>query len=357
MSIIQDIRDKYARVAVIAIAVALIGFILTDYLVGKGRGAFKSGNSNAVGSVNGKKIDLEKLRKRIDQAEENFKQQGYPSGPGLTQQAVEQTWGQEISRTLFESEFDKLGMRIGKKEKGDILYGPNTPDIIKKAGTDDKGNFDPVRAKQQVDQMMKNKQVSQQQKDDFNAYINELQEQRMSEKYLSLFSNSNNYPRWFVEKQTADNSLLGKISMVKVNYTDSLFTADSSIKVSDKEIADYISKHKDNYKQEQTRGVNFVTFSAAPTAGDSAEIKNQVTLLKPEFDTTHEAVSFLARNGITDFFDGYVGASQMQIAVKDSVQRLPINGVYGPYLDGGNYVMAKMLETKTLPDSVKCRHI
>ena len=38
MSIIQDIRDKYARISVIAIALALIGFILTDYVKGKDRG-------------------------------------------------------------------------------------------------------------------------------------------------------------------------------------------------------------------------------------------------------------------------------------------------------------------------------
>ena len=37
MSLIQDIRDKYAKISVIAIALALIGFILTDYFSGKNR--------------------------------------------------------------------------------------------------------------------------------------------------------------------------------------------------------------------------------------------------------------------------------------------------------------------------------
>jgi len=36
---------------------------------------------------------------------------------------------------------------------------------------------------------------------------------------------------------------------------------------------------------------------------------------------------------------------------------LPDGGVYGPYLDGGNYVLAKKVSTKILPDSIKCRHI
>ena len=36
MSVIQKIRDKYARVAVIAIALALLGFILMDAFAGRG---------------------------------------------------------------------------------------------------------------------------------------------------------------------------------------------------------------------------------------------------------------------------------------------------------------------------------
>ena len=32
-------------------------------------------------------------------------------------------------------------------------------------------------------------------------------------------------------------------------------------------------------------------------------------------------------------------------------------GVFGPYLDGKNYVLAKKISTKILPDSIKCRHI
>ena len=41
----------------------------------------------------------------------------------------------------------------------------------------------------------------------------------------------------------------------------------------------------------------------------------------------------------------------------DSIAGLAKNAVFGPYLDGGNHVLAKMLDIKILPDSVKCRHI
>ena len=98
------------------------------------------------------------------------------------------------------------------------------------------------------------------QKAQFNNYLNQLEFIRQVEKYNALFSNSINFPRWFVEKQNADNSQLGKISMVREFYTS---IADSTVKISDKEIEDYISKHKDDYKQEESRSIAYVTFSAA----------------------------------------------------------------------------------------------
>lgn len=361
MSIIQNIRDKYARVAVIAIAVALIGFILTDYLTGRGRNLFTGGRSNMVGSVNGKKIMFDDFNKKVDaakaQTEDMYKQRGYPyNSSSVEMQAVDQTWGQEVNRVLFQSEFDKLGLRIGKKERYDVLYGPDAPDVIKKAGTDASGNYDPIKAKQQVDAMYKSNQVPKQQKEDFNRYISELEEQRMGQKYIALFTNSTNFPRWFIEKQIADNSLIAKISMVKMLYTDSTIV-DSSIAISDKEIADYISKHKDNFKQTETRSINYVTFSAAPTSGDSSAIKQKMLALKPEFDTTNDVATFLMRNGGNEPADEYYPASKLPPFAKDSIVKAPKNAVTGPFIGGNSYVFAKLLDTKTMPDSVKARHI
>ena len=117
MSIIQDIREKYAKVAVIAIAVALIGFILTDYFAGRGGGTVGSGR-NTVGVINGTKINSEDFSRKVQVTEEAMKQQGYPQDESLSQQAMDQTWNQEVNRILFAEEFKKLGMRIEKKRTG-----------------------------------------------------------------------------------------------------------------------------------------------------------------------------------------------------------------------------------------------
>jgi peptidyl-prolyl cis-trans isomerase D len=69
MSVIQDIRDKYAKVTVVLIALALVGFILTDYFSSQSRG-FGS-LPNKIGSVNGKDILFDEFNDKVLMEEES----------------------------------------------------------------------------------------------------------------------------------------------------------------------------------------------------------------------------------------------------------------------------------------------
>ena len=101
-----------------------------------------------------------------------------------------------------------------------------------------------------------------------------------------------------------------------------------------------------------------MSFSATPTSADSLKVVNQLLGLKQQFIETSDAKGFVTRNNSQlPFFDGFALKSKIQIAEKESIFSLPNGGVFGPYLDGGSFVLAKKLETKTIPDSVKCRHI
>ena len=57
------------------------------------------------------------------------------------------------------------------------------------------------------------------------------------------------------------------------------------------------------------------------------------------------------------YFDGYSLKSKMAMIQKDTIAALPTGSVYGPYLDGGSYVLAKMLGNRQMPDSVRARTI
>jgi peptidyl-prolyl cis-trans isomerase D len=353
MSVIQKIQEKYAKLMAVIIAVALLIFVVM--LAFENGGSLFRGQENIVGTINGKKIDAPSFSKIIDQTEAGMEKQGYPPGAALRQQAIETAWNQELNRVVMTSELEKLGMQIGKKEIGDILYGANPPQDLKQQFTDEKtGLYNALMAKTQIDQMMKSKQTPVQQKEQFNQYISQLEFMRLNEKYNALLTNSTNYPKWLIEKQNADNSQLAKVSLVREFYTS---IPDSVVKISDKEIEDFIGKHKDEYEQDENRSIAYVAFSALPTAADTAATRERLLALKPELDSTKDLQQFLESQGVQNYYDGYINGSKIQIAAKDSIFKIPVGSVYGPYLDGGSYSLAKLVGVKSQPDTVNARHI
>ncbi|MBD0333171.1 MAG: SurA N-terminal domain-containing protein, partial [Chitinophagaceae bacterium] len=353
MSVIQKIRDKYARWAVVAIAVSLMGFILMDAFAGRTR--LFGGNSTTIGRINNKKLDYIDFEKKVKAQEEQAQQQNYQLGETGRQQIIETVWNQEVSSTLLEDEFQTLGLHVGKKEWSDILYGANPPQDLKQRFSDpNTGEYNAVAAQQFITSIQKRGKPED--KAQLQEYLSNLEFTRMTEKYATLLSGTIYFPKWFIEKQNIDNSLLGKASYVSVLYTT---IPDNTIKVTDQEIKDYINQHKKEFEQkEETRGISYVTFSAAPTAADSAVIRTQLERLKPQFESTTDVTIFISQQGSNiPYFDAYVAKSKIQVPAKDSIFKQAPGQVYGPYLDAGSYVLAKMIGTKVLPDSVKCRHI
>jgi peptidyl-prolyl cis-trans isomerase D len=352
MSVIQKIRDKYARVAVIAIALALLGFILMDALVGRSS-LFRGGPSNNIGVVNGKSIGITDFNNKLT-AQENFMaQQGYGQpGEALRQQALNAVWDQEVSRILLEEEKKKLGLQISNKELDDIVFGVNASEDFKKQFVDPAtGQYSPSLAKRQINEMKR--KGTQEQKLNFENYLDQLEFQRLNDKFNSLLTNSANFPRWKIEKENTDAGLLGKISLVREVYSS---IPDSLVKISDKEISDYVSKHKDDYKQEESRAISYVSFNASPSAADSADAMNKALALKEQLAAATDIKQFLASEGAR-YYGGYISGKTIQIPVKDSIFRLPVGSIYGPYLDGGNYMVAKLIGVRPVADTVTVRHI
>ncbi|MEI9943799.1 MAG: SurA N-terminal domain-containing protein [Chitinophagaceae bacterium] len=250
MSVIQKIQEKYAKLMAIIIALALIIFVVM-LAFENGGSLFRGSNSNDIGKVNGKSISYNEFEQSVAQQEKNIQSQGYGAqGEALRQQAIEQAWNQQVSLLLLTSEFDKLGLKVGKKELGDVLYGKGAPEDFKRSFTDTAtGFFNAQAAKQRIDQMLKGNVEERAQ---VNSYINSLEASRLNEKYNSLLTNSSNTPKWMIEKQNADNGQLARISFVREVYST---VADSTVKISDKEIEDYISTHKKDFPQEESRSM------------------------------------------------------------------------------------------------------
>lgn len=361
MPIIQKIRDKYAAAAITVIAIAMVGFILIDALSSRTGGSNLFGkNSTTVGKINGDKIELAEFDARLKQAEQGEEAQGQK----LTEEGREQLnntlWNTMVGQKLITEQISKLGLVITPKELEEFLYN-NPPQALRQRYTDPKtGQYNAAQVADMIRQL-KRKPANDPQRLEIEDYIdNVIVKQALNNKYVIMLMGSAYYPKWLAEKENQDNSAQASASYVSVPYS---VVDDSKISVSDDEIATYIQAHKAAYTTKTgSRSIKYVAFSADPTSKDSSVVLSQIVALKQPFIDAKDDAGFLNQNGTSlAFYDGFIGKSAMRVPNKDSIMSLPIGGTFGPYIDGngsnGAYVIAKMLEKKDLPDSVKCRRI
>ena len=355
MSVIQDIREKYAKWAVVAIALALLGFILTDYFQAQSR---MGGGPTTIGVINGKKIDYRDFQTRLEAAENqarlNAEQMGQEYTDAERHNTNEALWNRDVEKVILNAEFAKAGIDVGGKELTDYLY-QNPPADLRQRFTDAQGNFDAGQLQNMINQLRRSSNPVE--RDQLNMYLADLEYGRKYEKYTSILNNAVYYPKWYVEKQNSESALMAKVSYTSYPYAN---IADSTITVTDKEIEDYVSKNKETYKQEESRSIAYVVFDASPTSADSAAIKKQLEDLKPAFASDTLPARFLSgRGSATSYTDQYQNKTELQsqTMAADSIINISEGAVYGPYLDQHAYVLAKKVEEKRLADSVYCRHI
>jgi peptidyl-prolyl cis-trans isomerase D len=354
MSIIQHIRDKYAAVVIGVIALSLVGFILMDAKPGNNNGgAF--GDDESIGTVNGTKISYKKYKETSEQVAEYYAQQGQrPVDEDMRQQAGTQAWSQLTSMAIIHEEVERLGLQLTDKQLNDEMYVNDPPPFLKQQFTSKEGVFDASAARQALASVRKgkNEEVKAQIDNALNDYIDNL----VSKKYFTLLQQSVHVPKWMVQKQLADNNAISSFQYVTVPYTT---IADSTIKISDDQINDYVKKHESVYKQEEpTRGISYVTFDVKPTAADSNNIMKSIADLKSGFQTASDPAAFVTNNQTEQpYTNSYVSADRLTGQYKDTIIATGIGNVYGPYLENNAWTLSRVVDVKTLPDSVKVRHI
>lgn len=346
MSVIQSIRDRGTWIIFTIIAVALIAFILQD---GVGRGGSAFSNTTTIAEVNGQKLERAAFEEKLAMQEKMYASQG-----AQRDQLIGSLFNQEVDRLLIEAECAKLGLQVTGKELTDILFSENSP--LKQEFTDPAtGLFKAEDAKKAFAQIKKSKNADQIKMIN-QVYIQPILEQSLRNKYSVLLQKSAYVPKWMVEKQAADNNQIASASVVFVPYAS---ITDSTIKVTDNDIAAYVKAHASAYKKdEETRSIAYVSFSAVPSSIDSATVFNEISANKQDFAAATDNAAFLNRVGSDlPFYDGYFSKSRMQQANKDTLVKIPTGTVYGPYVDGNAFVLAKMVGVKNWPDSSKVRHI
>ena len=344
MSIIQNIRDKGAWIIFTIIVIALVAFVLQD-------GIGKQGNTTVtdLGTVNGVSINKIDFEEKLEIQVQNYASQGVKR-----EQLIGFLWNQEIDRILYMNEEEKAGITVGNKEITDVLFGVESP--LRQEFTDPKtGEFKVNDAKQAIAQVKKSKnqeQINQIEK----LYVKPSIENRLRNKYQALIVKGLQVPTWMVQKQYNELNSIANIDIVGIPYAS---ISDSTIKVTDDDVAGYIKENPAAFQvEEASKSINYVGFSAAPTSADSASVLNTITALKEDFQAAPDAAVFLNKAGSDlPFYNSFISGKTLQVPNKEEIIAAGVGNIYGPYVDGKNYTIAKLIGVKQWPDSASVRHI
>lgn len=370
MAVITTIRNKYGKIAGGIIAVALVGFIISDATSGSLANFFSDRDPNVM-EVDGTKIDPKEYSSRVHEYEiiYNMYNQGRPIDEETRANMSEQLINMLVYETAVEKECDKLGIQVTDAEKTALIYGENPDQMIQQfqlqPGTPlfnnpETNTFDPSRVRGFEKEITDNGA-----KIDPDGKIRELwasvknyvQRSARVRKFTMLFTNSAYVPKFEMKRTMAEQNALASIQYVRVPYSS---VSDSEVPVSDEEIKAYMQQHAAMYTNDAaTRGIEYVSFEIVPSSSDTNRVLNALAGLREDFLNTKDDKSFV--NSRSDEFNSYsetyFNKRTFTSRYADTIMKLAVGEIYGPYYENGNYNLIKVTDRKTLPDSARVRHI
>lgn len=354
MQIIQTIRDKGAAIVIVVISLSLIGFILMD---SSQSGGMFNPISTSIGEVNGTDIDLNDYNRKVRFAEMTEQQRSGQAPTGArTYQIREEVYNQIIAEKIFTDESNKLGIDLTAKELSYILTSddPMNPLLQEQALRD------PATGKLNIEEALKViqniKKSKDEQRENINIQlINPLKLSTRVNKYTAMLNAGAYLPNWMKKRDADFANQFAQIEYVNIPFYE---IPDSTIKVTDADINAYVQKNKELFKQEKGKTISYITFSQLPNQQDSLRTSEELAKMVDEFAADTNATAFVAKSmSVIEFEDAYKPAKNFRTGYIDQILATPAGTVYGPYAENNNYVLAKMLGTKMLPDSVRSKHI
>ncbi|WP_036156828.1 peptidylprolyl isomerase [Maribacter forsetii] len=355
MAVLENIR-KRTTVLILIIGLALFAFVISGVFTSSNFGGEKVGSS--VAEINGEDISIDEFRQEVEVASNRV-------GPTTSSmQVVNQVWENKVRKTILGEQFEDLGIGIEQDQIVDFLrttgYAQN-PQF-----QDQNGQFDANMFKQTVADWKVNNPAQ------YDAWLQTEAEIVQLAKEQTYFNMVKAGVGATLKEGELDYKLANEkmdIKYVRVPYTS---IPDSTINVTKSEIADYVSKHKDEYKQDPARDLQYVYFQEKPSEADQTAIKDEITKLLDDtieynsqtdrndtirgFRNTTDVAAFLDRYSDTKFDTIYKAKKNLPSSVADTLMSLNVGQIYGPYKDGDSYKISKMIARKP-NGSVKASHI
>lgn len=349
------------------IGFAILAFILTD-LLGSGNSIFR-GDATVVGKINGRTIEIPEFSREMTEYEKALKQQQQqnPSATFTQLQVAEGVWNKLISEEILGTQYSELGFECTSQELYERLK--SNPNIQNAPVFKDEISqlFSEAKLQQYISSIKTNSGQDEAARKEYEGWLNFEDgtiEDTKNKKYTTAIQKGIYYPKNLAKINYAmeNNSTTGKFLVQEFSSI-----ADSTIAVSNNELQKYLNAHKEDFKTEESRSMEFVSFTVLPSQEDKDGAMNslkkllEVSIIKGDtlesFLSTEDDSSFAMINSDIPTYPAFYRLSNIPAPLDSTLFEKEIGYIQGPYLDGDYYRLTKLTDRKVLPDSAEARHI
>lgn len=357
MAALETIRTKFGIGASLIIAFGLLLFLVnpSDII----QTVQSASTKYDVGKINGKRItytDFDQKVKEFSEVREMLTGTS-ASSEEIQRQTRETAWQNMVDEYLVIPTIEKAGIRVGQEEQKDLWIGESISPVLLSLGmfNDENGAYSTAT----VHDFMENVAADESGRGMLlrNYLQNAVRSTRYNEKYNALFGASAYVNSLEQKNAVAENNTTAAVDFVMAPNT--YYPMDSTIVVSGSEIKKFYNAHKENFKQNATRDIEYVVYEVKPSAADIAAQNDDFASLYEEFAAAENVRAFLQRNSDRQWSDAWVKEGDLRSVNRDVDAFVAANksGVSPVYTSGETFYAARIMENANVPDSVYVRHI
>ncbi len=369
MALIGKIREK-STLLVIIIGIALFAFIMGDWEKITGGSKDETG----YGTVYGEMLDYKEYEEASLKFQEQDKTQFAQQQREYTQKdqdaSADKAWNYVVETTIFEKEYEALGIEVSDGEFDSYLYGRDgftvMPELQQGFTDSITGLFNAKLLEKRIGEMESSDDVKvQKQWEDSKKYYTD---KRKQEKYFALLGQG-----IYVTKLEAEEEYLAQKEIKSISYVVRRYSeiSDDDIKISDSDLKKYYEEHKNDKKYENktaSREVRYFDVVINPSRQDSMKFGKVMNELKKGFISSTNDSLYVLKNSDMKFYS----SSKIATAVPEDnekaqkLQSYPkyldtvfktatVGQIVGPYESKGGVVISKVIGFT--PTRLKSRHI
>ena len=349
MATIQRIRQR-SGLLVVVVFVALIAFLLGDLFRSGGSKFF--GDPNVIGTVNGRDITRQELSQGMEELRAGNPEQ-YANT--TSSQLANFVWNNIVTEELLSAELSAAGMSVSEQEiYFDIITNPN----IRQNFAGANGQFDENMFKSYIAQVRDNRDASEQSVEMWTQWLSferAVANQAQNFKYTNAIEKAIFMPAGLAETEINRGDAQHPAQYV---YVPDIEVNEDEINVSDEDAKRYFNAHKEDFSQEEGRNIEFINFPLAPSESDREGVRAELASLSFEWLNVEDDSVFVNQHSDVRFQSEYYTTTELVGTGLDTlVDGQSVGFQKGPIDLGGAFAVVKLVDRKTVPDSVKARHI